>query len=257
MGIPWRLKWLLLWFEKSIWPITVVPYFPHRKVNPELVPPKGPLIAAANHASFLDGWFLVHGFPRYPLRMLINDPWFRRSVLWKLFFQQQATLPVVAEDPVGTIVKVVRALERGDLIGIFPEGRISKDGKVQRGHLGFAWAAALSGVPVVPCGIWGNFEALPRTTRRPRRHPVENRYGPPRVFPGGKNPEPDPGAVRDFGALIMGDICRLAGQPERVDYAVPRLALDLRPALREKMRTNPDYKTSSRKALKNRNLHDR
>lgn len=240
MGSRWPLTYTVLWIQKTIWPLTVVPFFPHRKVNPELVPTQGPLIAVANHASFLDGWFFVHGFPRYPLRMLINDPWFRRSPIWKWFFKQQATLPVVPNDPVGTILRVVQALENGDMIGVFPEGRISKDGSIQRGHLGFAWAAALSGVPVVPCGIWGNFQALPRTTRIPRRHPVENRYGPPRVFPGGKNPEPDPEAVRDFAALLIEDICRLAEQPERIEKAIPRLALDLRPAIRERIRKLPE-----------------
>jgi 1-acyl-sn-glycerol-3-phosphate acyltransferase len=97
--------------------------------------------------------------------------------------------------------------------------------------VGIGWAAALTGVPVVPAALRGSFEVLPRDHRWPRPGRIELRIGPPRVFPAPATVVPDPGAVRDFVGDVMEDLCRLAGQPERTDAVRPRVAVDLGPSL--------------------------
>lgn len=156
----------------------------------------------ANHASFLDGWFFVHGFPSLSPAHVDQRPLVRRSPIWKWFFKQQATLPVVPNDPVGTILRVVQALENGDMIRAFSRGA-----DFQRWEAFSGGTLGPLGLQPSPVSRWFPAESvvISRPFPEPRESPaatrVENRYGPPRVFPGGKNPEPDPEAVRDFAQL--------------------------------------------------------
>jgi 1-acyl-sn-glycerol-3-phosphate acyltransferase len=73
-------------------------------------------------------------------------------------------------------------LDRGDCVGIFPEGKISPDGKIQRFRAGIALVAARSGAPVVPLGIRGAFDSIPRHRKLPRRGAITVHVGTPLRF---------------------------------------------------------------------------
>lgn len=191
----------LLWFWSA------------RTFGGERVPSEGPLLVAANHASYLDPWLLGGLFPRRPVRYLINEPWFRRSAAWTRAFEGFGVIPAVAGDPEATIGRVLGALSRGEVVGIFPEGRISRNGNLGPGRSGIGRIAAASGVPVVPCAIRGAFESLPRHRRIPRRHPVHLHIGEPVRFPGAPDPQPDRARVRAFVDGIMASIAGLAAAP--------------------------------------------
>lgn len=195
------------------------------------LPARGPLIVAANHSSFIDPWLLACFLPLPPIRYLVTARWYEGSVFWRFFFDAHGCIPAALEDPVETIARSVEALREGSIVGIFPEGRVSKDGRIQRGRAGIGWAAALTGAPVLPVALCGSFEILPRDRRWPRPGRIELRIGPPRTFPAPESASPDPGVVRDFVGDVMGDLCRLAGQPERIDTVRPRVAVDLGPSL--------------------------
>src|SRR5207247_701302 len=77
----------------------------------------------------------------------------------------------------------VAALERGRVVGIFPEGPFSVSGRLERGLPGVALLALHSGAPVLPAGIRGTWEALRgRRFYVPRATPLAVRFGPPRRF---------------------------------------------------------------------------
>ncbi len=192
-----------------------------RVLGGERVPREGPLIAVFNHASFLDPWFAGMLLPRLPIRYLITEEWYRRSRLWTAFFAGYGTIPTSGRRPVETILRVVEALARGDFIGLFPEGRISHDGRMNRVRHGVGWMAALSGAPVLPCALRGNYEALPRQRRRPRRHPVVLVIGEPLRFPGGPADRPSPRDVHAFTREVAAAIARLAGQERRLPEILP------------------------------------
>lgn len=178
----------------------------------ESIPREGPLIVASNHASFLDPWLLGLAFPRL-VRYLINREWYERSPAWRAFFQAYGTIPVAPGDPEATIAAVCEALERGQAVGIFPEGAISRDGRMRRFRAGVSTIAARSGAPVLPVGLRGNFEALPRHGRLPRPSRVTVWVGEPLRFSGA----PVAGAIpREVAARFLEDlqreIARLAGQ---------------------------------------------
>ncbi|MDQ7005711.1 MAG: lysophospholipid acyltransferase family protein [Acidobacteriota bacterium] len=180
-----------------------------------------PVLIAANHSSFLDPWVVGSVDPQREIHFLINERWYRRSRLWTALFDAWGVLPASSRSPWETIERVVAALGRGQSVGIFPEGRISEDGKIGRGRPGIAWMAALSGCPVVPCGLRGIFEALPKGRLLPRRHRVSIHVGRPLYFSAKAVRDPERGQLHDFAGKVMTTICTLAGQEDRVAAALP------------------------------------
>ncbi len=186
----------------------------------ERMPREGPLLIACNHGSFLDPWFIGGASPRFPLRYLITASWYDRSRAWRAFFGANGVIPT-SLDPARTITAVVHALGRGEPVVVFPEGSVSADGRIARGKHGLSWMAALSGAPVLPVALRGNHDALPRGRVVPRRRPVALHVGTPRVFPGAPSDEPSFRDVEAFTTGLMEEICRLAGQEDRIEASRP------------------------------------
>jgi 1-acyl-sn-glycerol-3-phosphate acyltransferase len=88
----------------------------------------------------------------------------------------------VATDDVGaarnSVTAAVETVRSGKLVGIFPEGTRSPDGRLHRGKTGVARIALASGVPVIPAGITGTDRALPRGAKLPRPYAVRIVFGP-------------------------------------------------------------------------------
>jgi 1-acyl-sn-glycerol-3-phosphate acyltransferase len=184
--------------------------------NVEAIPRSGPLIVAANHSSFLDPWFIALPFPRR-LRYLINHRWYHRSPVWKRLFRAWGTIPVKERDPRGTIRQLREHLDRGQAIGMFPEGKISWDGRIQSPQTGVARVAASSGAPVLPVGIRGGFEALPRERRIPRPRRVRIVVGGPLRFPTAPIERPEREAIEAFNQQLLSQLVALSGKPTRAD----------------------------------------
>ncbi|GEM_PF-1697371 len=199
------------------------PYFPIQLVGngQESSIPDPPFIVATNHASFLDPWFIGGALTTAPLSFLINERWYNMSRAWTAFFRAYGVTPTCDGNLAGTVRKCVESLEAGRALAVFPEGRISYDGRMNQTRLGVGWMAAFSGVPVIPCGLRGNFEALPRHRRIPRRHAVEVHLGSPLRFAPTSVPSPHPEQIYAFVSRVSEQICRLAGQEDRIDIARP------------------------------------
>ena len=179
----------------------------------ESIPSKGPALVVANHACFLDPWFLCLNSPRR-IRFLITREWYYKSPGWRRFFAAQGTVPV-QEGPDATVKSVCEWLSRGEVIGVFPEGRISPDGRMQKFRTGICHLAAYSGVPVIPVGIVGAYQSLPRQRRFPRPGPVTMRVGEPVRFPRSPWTEKPPNElVWEFRDLLFRSIRGLAEQEE-------------------------------------------
>lgn len=173
-----------------------------------------PAIIAPNHSCFLDPWLVSIVSPR-PIRWLVTRKWYYKSWFWRSFFKAHGCLPV-GDRAAETLETVCVELAEGKLIGIFPEGKISYDGKLQPFFSGIARMAAHSGAKVVPTGICGAHELLPRKQRLPKRGTVTIKLGAPRVFQGSPcdSPPPKP-AMRNFMNELFRDVAHLTGQEER------------------------------------------
>lgn len=175
-------------------------------------PKQGPVLLAVNHSCFLDPWFVIMVNDR-DIHWLTTRQWYDRSKFWKGFFDGHEVIPVKPDDPQGTIDLVCESLGQGKVVGIFPEGRISYDGRLQRFRPGLSRMAARTGAPVVPVGIRGSFESLPRTRSFPRPTKITVHYGEPRWFPGSPMSGPPPReASVAFQQQVFDDILRLSGR---------------------------------------------
>ena len=152
--------------------------FGYRISGLERLPASGPFILAANHHNYLDGVLLGTAVPR-PISFLVMPRVYRASPLHPFFHRRVGSIPVNLGRPdPGAIKRVLRALNAGRIVGIFPEGPFSREGRLVGGHPGVALIALRSGVPVVPAAIHGTYEALHgRRFYVPRAHPLSVRFG--------------------------------------------------------------------------------
>ena len=96
-------------------------------------PQAGPFILAANHHNYLDGVVLGVAVPR-PIAFLVMPRVFRATPLHPPFHRRIGSIPVTLERPdPGAIKRVLHALEDGRVVGIFPEGPFSREGRLVRG----------------------------------------------------------------------------------------------------------------------------
>jgi 1-acyl-sn-glycerol-3-phosphate acyltransferase len=129
----------------------------------EHIPTEGPAIIACNHVSFVDAVLLMAASPR-PIRFVMDHRIFRIPVLGWLFRLGKA-IPVAPqkEDPAAYAAAFDAAdkvLADGDLLGIFPEGAITRDGQLQPFKGGIMKILERRPVPVVPVALqnlWGSF----------------------------------------------------------------------------------------------------
>ncbi|VTU17932.1 MFS transporter [Variovorax sp. PBL-E5] len=134
----------------------------------EHIPIEGPAVLVCNHVSFIDAVLLMAASPR-PIRFLMDHQIFRVPVLGGLFRLAKA-IPIAPqkEDPAAyeaAFAQAVQVLREGDLLAIFPEGAITRDGQLQPfkgGVMKILDGARAQGleVPAVPMALtnlWGSY----------------------------------------------------------------------------------------------------
>jgi 1-acyl-sn-glycerol-3-phosphate acyltransferase len=130
------------------------------------LPADGPAIVVANHMSFIDSVLLMFALPR-PVAF-IGKAEYTDNPVTNWLFCGAGMIPIRRENP-GDLPRafdeVAEVLDRGEVIGVFPEGTRSRDGLLHRGHVGAAHLAVTTGAPIVPVGIVGTDRVLPTGTR--------------------------------------------------------------------------------------------
>jgi 1-acyl-sn-glycerol-3-phosphate acyltransferase len=190
----------------------------------EHVPRTGPVILAPNHVAFCDSLFVPLVVRRRVTFVAKSEYFDRRRTAW--FFRAVGQIPMRREGGSASERALAAArdvLVAGGVLGIYPEGTRSPDGRLYKGHTGVARVALGCGVPVVPVGVVGTTDVQPRGSMmlRPFRS-VTIRFGPPldvSRFTG--EPADDPLALRTLTDELMFEIRRLSGQ-EYVDHYAKR-----------------------------------
>ena len=151
-------------------------YFRWRVHNPPQL--AGGYLLVANHGSYLDPIVLGAANPRFVMFLMNSASYRSRLMGW--FYRLYRTVPV---DLRGRNRETLRtchaALEAGEVLGVFPEGGISRDGGLFLGNPGAVALVLRKNVSVVPVGLVGVRAALPYTARLPRPHRIEVRFGDP------------------------------------------------------------------------------
>ena len=144
------------------------------------IPVDGPAIFVANHSSYLDPIFLSAMLPR-PIRFFVLSDIYR---LWwcRWLLVLYGTIPVRGDSTRSALSLGRRLIQEGHWIGLFPEGQRSFDGVVGNGEPGALFLAIQTGVPLIPVGISGAYEAYPRWSKWPGLYPIRISFGQPRCY---------------------------------------------------------------------------
>ena len=129
----------------------------------EQIPEHGPALLTCNHVSFVDALLLMAASPR-PIRFIMDHRIFETPLLGAIF-RLAKTIPVAShkEDAgiyANAFAEADRTLAAGDLLCIFPEGAITRDGELQPFKAGLMKILAHQKVPVIPMALqnlWGSF----------------------------------------------------------------------------------------------------
>lgn len=192
-----------------------------RVEDPENMPKEGPVIVVANHLSFFDSVLLMFALPR-PVSVLGKAEYTDRWITNRLFCGA-GMIPIRRENPadlVRAFEQVGEVLDRGEVVGIFPEGTRSRDGLLHRGHSGAAHLALTTGAPIVPVGIIGTDRILPTGARivRPFQQATISLGEPIRVADAGFSKSTNR-SRREITDQLMGEIRRRCKQDYVDEYA--------------------------------------
>ncbi|HEY2522980.1 MAG TPA: lysophospholipid acyltransferase family protein [Streptosporangiaceae bacterium] len=190
------------------------------------VPKQGAAIIASNHLSFSD-----HFFGPLPLRrqviFLAKSEYFTgkglKGFISKAFFSALGQVPIDRSGGAASERAMrtgLRVLAEGNLLGIYPEGTRSPDGRLYKGKTGVARLAIEAQVPVIPCAMINTFEFMPSGQTRPNfRVRPGVRYGEPLDFSRFYGMGSDARTLREITDEIMRVIEKLSGQQSVDMYA--------------------------------------
>jgi 1-acyl-sn-glycerol-3-phosphate acyltransferase len=197
----------------------------------EHIPRSGPAILAVNHISYLDplaAAFVVNRVGRRARFLAKSELFHDRRLGWVLRGANQIEVKRGTKDAPAALDQAYEALARGELLVIFPEGTVTRNLDLQpmAAKSGAARLALKTGVPLIPCALWGTANVWPKGYKkrwRPRQRIVV-RVGPPVSMP----PDADsPEAWRSLGTALIDDIAALLA---RIRPEVPDRRQAKRPA---------------------------
>ena len=154
----------------------------------EYVPSSGPVILASNHLAVMDSFYLPL-VVRRRITFLAKSEYFTGTGLkgWfsRWFFTAVGQVPIDrtdADTAQAALHTAQRLLGEGKLLGMYPEGTRSPDGRLYKGKTGLARLALESGVPVIPVAMIGTDVVNPPGTTMLRFGRVTVRFGKPMEF---------------------------------------------------------------------------
>ncbi|HEX6792384.1 MAG TPA: MFS transporter [Casimicrobiaceae bacterium] len=145
-----------------------------RREGLENIPDEGPCIVVCNHVSYVDA-VVIAACVRRPIRFVMDHRIFRVPIL-SFVFRAMRTIPIAsARDDPGVMerafAEAASALAAGEIVGIFPEGRLTHTGELNRFRPGISRIVQTTPVPVIPMalrGLWGSAFSRARRGRAGR-----------------------------------------------------------------------------------------
>ena len=146
------------------------------------LPPPGPFVIVANHASYLDAPVLAAALP---LRHVRRTFWggdvahVFSGPFWRFISRVAHIFPVDVRSPAASLALASAVLTQGHGLVWFPEAWRTPTGELQRFYPGIGTLVEENGATVVPAYITGTFEAMPRWARLPHLRQISVRFGDP------------------------------------------------------------------------------
>lgn len=217
---------MFYWFLKLfvVGPIAKVLFRPWAE-GVENVPKTGPAVLASNHLSLADTVFLPLAVDRKITFLAKSDYFTGRGLKGRLtagFFRGVGQVPLDrtggrSSDP--ALRSSLQVLAEGELVGIYPEGTRSPDGRLYRGRTGVARLALEGKVPVIPVAMIETDRIVPPGRLRPRLARPGVRFGEPLDFSRYEGMEGDRLVLRSITDELMYKLAELSGQEYVDEYA--------------------------------------
>jgi len=186
----------------------------------EGIPRRGGFIISANHGSYLDHLILSSIVVKHIGRKI---HYLAKKEHFEGFFQRRwhkhtGAIPVDRQTGGKAALKVaIDYLKSGKVIGIYPEGTRTLTGKLQKAKTGVARLALSAKVPVLPIGLMGTFEIMPKGQHYLKLKKATVNIGKLMYFDGYYGKENNKKVLRLITTKIMKDIARLCGQKYEFD----------------------------------------
>lgn len=179
---------MLYSFFKLLGEVIFGAYYRVRRLGLNRYARDGPLILVSNHISYMDPLLIGLTFPRQIVWMMLESI-YRRPVI-NFICRKASVIPVKRDSrDLKALKRALGVVKQGRVLGVFPEGRMARDGKLQSTFGdGAAMISLKTGVPILPVAIEGSFDSFPPEGRFPKPGRITVRYGAPLFFPqtGGK-----------------------------------------------------------------------
>ncbi|GAB2818178.1 lysophospholipid acyltransferase family protein [Alpinimonas psychrophila] len=188
----------------------------------ENIPAHGGVLLASNHLSFVDSIFLPLIIERNMVFLAKSEYFTGRGLkgwLTKMFFIGTGMLPIDRSGGKASEASLntgLRVLAEGQILGIYPEGTRSPDGKMYRGRTGVARMILEAGVPVVPVAMIDTEKVMPIGSKWPKLRRIGIIFGEPMDFSRFEGMEGDRFILRAVTDEIMYELAGLSEQ-EYVD----------------------------------------
>src|SRR3989339_1009147 len=188
--------------------VFILKIFFHTRVElREKIPARGPLIVAANHFSYMDPIALQSMFPRR-ISFMMTEVYYEGRGKW--LFKLLHCICVKEEGSnISALKGGIEVLKKNGVLGIFPEGGVSKEGRLQEGNPGVGFLAGKSRASVIPAFISGTYEALPKGAKIPKISKIKVIFGSPMTFKKIKNNSNKKG-IAEITRQIMDQIKELS-----------------------------------------------
>jgi len=187
----------------------------------ENIPKDRAFILAGNHTSYFDVLLLPSIIllkSNVKMHALTNSYYWNNSITG-FFLKKWECIPVYVNNEKNAKGKNKKALEKAleylknnEVMMIFPEGKRSHDGKLQKAYTGIAKLALKAKVPVLPCGIIGSNKVMPKGAAFPRFVRCEVNIGNPMHFEKYYNKKLTKKMLDDITRSIMKEIAKLSKQ---------------------------------------------
>lgn len=161
------------WFFKYFFRIILVVFFRFKVEGLSNIPQKTNFILVVNHTSFLDPPCIMAGMPVrvYP----IAERYLYKFKIIGWFLKRIDAFPTGRASRTA-----VELLTNNKNVGLSPEGKISRDGQLNEFRRGAALLAVKTGRPILPCALFGTYQALPYQAKFPKLFsPIKLKVGKP------------------------------------------------------------------------------
>ena len=204
-----KLESVIYFVSYLIYKAILKGFFGFEVKGAENVPEKGPFIIASNHVSYADPTVIAVTCNTAQIFFIAKHELFNIPV-FGLWVRAVGSIKIErnshSSEP---LRKAVNRLREGRALGMFPEGRRSTDGNLQKAQPGMGFIAAKSGAPVIPVYISGTDKVLPKGRRWVRFGKITAKVGKPVDLQETLGIPEKRKAYEAIGEKVMGAIARL------------------------------------------------